>query len=146
MSDNFHGQVVEFHLHGGPIEAWMEILYISIPLDRIYQIITEAHVIDPIEMWHVHCVLPKVLHALGAFCDEHGVDSFESFAEYCSSLADPLSALAFSPFEHPLRFLNANILRAHINDTRILHEAPAHPEGPHCVLNAHFIGVAARQL
>ena len=146
MSNNFHGQVVEFRLHGGPIEQWMEIQYISIPLDRIYQVNAEAHIIDPIEKWHERSILPKVLHALEAFCNEHGVDGFESFAACCSSLADPSSALAFLPLEHPLRFLGANEFHAHIDAARALRETPVRPEGPHCVLNVRFVGVAARRL
>ena len=99
MSGAFHGRVVEFHLRGGPIEDWMEIPYISVPLDKIYQVNAEAHtILDPIvNKWLERFMLPKVLHALEVFCNEHGIDSFDSFAAYCNSLADPSSALSFLP-------------------------------------------------
>lgn len=137
---------MEFRLHGGPIEQWMEIQYISIPLNKIYQVNAKACTIDPFEKWHERSILPKVLHALEAFCREHSVDGFEQFTACCSSLADPSSVLAFLPLKHPLCFLGANELHAHIDAAGALRKAPVHPKGPHCVLNVSFVSVAAHQL
>ena len=49
MTDAFHGRVVEFHLRGGPIEDWMEIPYISVPLERLYEVNERAHTLIPVE-------------------------------------------------------------------------------------------------
>jgi hypothetical protein len=146
MSDDFYGQVMEFRLRGGPIEAWMEIPFVSIPLEKIYQVHADAFAIEPVVKWRERLVLPKVLYSLEVFCDEHGIDGYDSFTAFCNGLADPSSALSFSPLEHPLLVLGVNELHAHIDAASALREASVPSKGPHCVLNARFVGVAARQL
>ena len=91
-------------------------------------------------------MLPKVLHTLEVFCNEHGINGFDVFTAYCNGLADPSSALSFLPLEHPLRILSVNELHAHIDATSALSAAPICPKGPHCVLNVRFVSVTARQL
>jgi hypothetical protein len=135
-----------FCLYRGPIAEWMEIPYVSIPLDKIYQVHAEVFTIDPVVKWRERFMLPKVLHALEVFCEEYGIDGYDSFATSCNSLADLSSALSFSPLEHPLLVLGANELHAHTNAASALSEASICPKGLHCVLNVRFVGVTARQL
>jgi hypothetical protein len=148
MTDAFHGRIMEFHLCGGPIKDWMEIPYISVPLERLYRVNEEARTLDPVQQWQELIVLPKVLHALEVYCDELGVDDFYAFAAHCQNLADPSSALVFSPPERPMHFLNASDLHAFIDATAALkNAAPVHLQEPHCIVNVRFVdGVSARQL
>jgi hypothetical protein len=119
MSDHFCSQVVAFHLHGGPITEWMEIPFVSVPLEKIYQVHADAFAIEPIVKWRECYVLPKVLYALEIFCNEHGIDGYASFTAFCNNLVDPSSALSFLPLEHPLLVLGANELHAHIDATSV---------------------------
>jgi hypothetical protein len=143
MSDNFCSQVVAFCLYGGPIAEWMEIPFVSVPLEKIYQVHADAFTIEPVMKWRECFVLPKVLHALKVFCEEYGIDGYDSFATFCNSLVDPSSALSFSPLEHPLLVLGANELHAHIDTASALSKVSIYPKGPHCVLNVCFVSVSA---
>jgi hypothetical protein len=146
MSDDFRGQVVAFRLHGGPIADWMKIPFVSVTLEKIYQVHADAFAIEPVVKWREHLVLPKVLYSLEVFCDEHGIDGHDLFAAFCNGLVDPLFALLFSPLEHPPLVLGANELYAHVNAACALREVSVPSKGPHCMLNVRFVGVAARQL
>jgi hypothetical protein len=130
----------------GPIEDWMEIPYISVPLECLYGVNEGAHTLVPVERWCELVMLPKLLLVLEVYCEELSVDDFYTFAADCENLTDPSSALAFSPPEHPMQFLNANDLHAFINTRAALKAAPVHLQEPHCIVNVRFVGVSAHQL
>jgi hypothetical protein len=146
MTDDFHGRVVEFHLCGGPIEDWMEIPYISVPLERLYEVDEGSHILIPVERWRELIMLPKLLHVLEVYCEELRVDDFYTFTADCENLTNPSSALTFSPPERPMQFLNANDLHAFINARAALTAAPVRLQEPHCIVNVRFVGVSARRL
>ena len=89
MSDNFCGQVMAFRLHGEPIAEWMEIPFVSVPLEKIFKVdccidkIGNHDECHPAPRWKEEHILPKLLH--------------------------------FSPLGHLSRRLRHGELRSHVN-------------------------------
>ena len=122
----------------------MAIPVITIPLDKMYKLSANQQDPELIKNWHERIILPEVLSTLELYLMRKGIKNIHSLSDACNALADPLSALAFSPVNHQHRHLAPVEVHQHINvvcalETDVLDEA-------HCALGVCFVGTAAQQL
>ena len=131
------------HLHGGPIQDWMDIMTISIPLDDVCWISSDGNV-EAIEKWRECIMLPRILLTLEDFCMIEDVDGFKAFLAACNALPDPSLAIAFMPIDDSRVSLSPVDIHQCISAVCMLGSDV--PIMVQCSLGVQFVGVVGCEL
>jgi Zinc knuckle len=138
---------VALHLKGDAFRPWMTVPLISVPLHSLLKrSVIDYTKVTFTEKWKEKQVLPRVLSTLRLSFEEWGLD-FTDFEDFCKTHAHPSNIIAFSPIDDPLMRFSGDELITYINPPSPLPTASS-PSSltPHCHLNVHFVGHAARRL